>query len=382
MDTWRHLILGAFVSAVLGFGQRTSQLERLIEGSEVVAVAEVRDNGFDGTGHQLDLTLVNVLKGDLLAGTVAQVRASPKRPDYSRRAPTVGQGLVFLNSTESGWRLNPVDPLGPGIDSLYLSLPGLSLSIDSPSGAKSIVDRVALELASRVELEGPAGSARLKFFSLVPFWNYGHILQKWAASESPFLRVNGLAGLIASRNSAAILRAVNEWDALAGHPDSGRIHSALSGIRSTDGEIVRALGRLATSPTAPKEAIEGLSYALFAIHTADALPFLAELLASPNKLARPLAVAGFSAFVTNMRRTSDGLAMDEARDEVANPGRRRKLPSAEAPFETEETRRHTHFGPFRDAVEEAKYVAFWKSWYERNKNRLTSATSGEPGPAR
>jgi len=71
-----------------------------------------------------------------------------------------------------------------------------------------------------------------------------------------------------------------------------------------------------------------------------------------------------------MRIAKDGVDSAEARDEVLNPGRRRKLPSSEAPFETTTTRPFLHFGSFKDAADEAYVITFWKSWYQQNRGQF------------
>ncbi|MGI8992129.1 MAG: hypothetical protein ACR2I2_21435 [Bryobacteraceae bacterium] len=94
------------------------------------------------------------------------------------------------------------------------------------------------------------------------------------------------------------------------------------------------------------------------------------LLDSPDEIRRELAVGGFGLFVTNTRISEGGLDAAEALDKVLNPGRRRKLPSADAPYETPETRKFLNFGFFRNSGEEAAYLAFWKGWYEQHRAQL------------
>jgi hypothetical protein len=119
------------------------------------------------------------------------------------------------------------------------------------------------------------------------------------------------------------------------------------------------------------EVRNGAISALCAIHSRDTLPFIYELLASSDPLTRAFAVRAFSAFVSGMRITRGGTDEAEALDEVLNPGRRRSLPSKDVPFETEETRRFLHFGPFKDAAEEGAYVTYWREWFERHRHVLS-----------
>lgn len=83
-----------------------------------------------------------------------------------------------------------------------------------------------------------------------------------------------------------------------------------------------------------------------------------------------MAVWGLSAFVVNVRIAKDDADGPQALDEVMNPGRRRTLPSSDAPFETATTRKFIHFGPFRDATEEMSVISFWKKWYQENLTEL------------
>lgn len=190
--------------------------------------------------------------------------------------------------------------------------------------------------------------------------------QKWLTVNTRNLRLAAIRGLTMTGSTEALLALQRE--ASAG-PRSEIVDGALSKLfafRSSDPAAVQALGEIATS-AASLAVRESAAYALRDIHTNRALPYFYRLLGDSDQGLRELAVSGFTAFVVQMRTPKDSLDVPAALNEVMNPGRRRKLPSLEAPFDTEETRSFAHFGPFPDKVREEQLLAFWKGWYARNQ---------------
>ena len=177
----------------------------------------------------------------------------------------------------------------------------------------------------------------------------------------------GLAGLVASGDRPSIRTVTKQLRDTQPSPENDMVVSSLAGLRASDPEVVRAIGQFAVSYGNPA-VVQSLTYALYAVHTKDALSFLYKLLSNGDKLVKEWAVMGFSAFVTGMRIGEDGLDMSEALDEVMNPGKRATTPPSR--YDTEETRQYVHFGPFPRADAADKYVTFWKRWFERNQQVL------------
>jgi hypothetical protein len=345
-------------------------LQRLLDSSDAVFIGNI-SRASDNSGDAANLTVIRAIKGALQPGAVINARLWPKNvrgADIVRGAS--GAALLFANQASPGvWELSSL-----GLD-IGLGAPYVPLAIAEPERifdqiAGSAHDRLVRLLA--VAVEADPKRAGLDFLALMSPGESlaGQIYRNWADSSVAALRAYGLSALISAGDVPALVRAASEVEALGKSRDGERVSSSISGFIKTDVEAVHALGRIVTAPAATPGFRSAAALALSRIHTKHTLRYLYELLSSPDPIVRQDAIRGFSAFTTNMRIAQTGLDSSEALDEVLNPGRKRTLPSPEAPYDTPGTRQYLHFGPFRDASEEAAYLQFWKGWFERRRSEL------------
>lgn len=371
------LIAAAALAPSVARSQGDNALAGLVASSDVVALADIRGGSLVNGTYSATITARRVLKGQNLLLPSATVQVNYPAPLDGRPIAPIDVdefGLVFLRESSSGWRLATVNSSGQGLRSGFLPVER-GAATQAGGGGEIIAseDAVTEVLVAAIEAEGPYGELGPKL--LVSPSGHPEVYVRWSNSSDAKLRVYGLMGRLMTGDEQAIIRAAKEWASLSQAPRSNLLASALSSVRTSSPAAIHALGELATAESEhgiSPAMRQGLALALSAIHSDATLSYLAKLLDSGDILTRSVAVAGFSSFVTGMRVAQDSSDAAEALDEVLNPGRRRSLPNPDAPFETEETRKYVHFGPFKDPAEESEHIAFWKSWYERNASRLTA----------
>jgi len=343
-------------------------LQSLVGASSAMVIARIDNAFFDGTLYHVQLRVVLSLKGTLLPGTTVEPDFAHPGPGKLRIAPGVPQGSVLVAMTQDGqgsWHLTPLGAPALGLAAAYFRISDQALA-----GAASMNGTPEANIAKLMGASVEADSAPdSRFLGLVGYSDAPALFDSWSASSSPRLRAYGLSKRILVQDAAAVASVGAALGATA-RKDAVWLTSALGAYRNPDPNGVRAIGKLATTPGADPQLIVSCAYALSAIHTKESVPYLASLLDSTDHEVRAVAVGGISSFVTNMRIAKDGVDSAEARDEVLNPGRRRKLPSSEAPFETTTTRPFLHFGSFKDAADEAYVITFWKSWYQQNRGQF------------
>jgi hypothetical protein len=271
----------------------------------------------------------------------------------------------------SSFELLSVDTGDLGLRGAYFPVPK-NVRLDHP-GSASPLEQVHAELIAAIEARSD-DEQYLK--RIVPKLSPGDsaivvsALQRWSESASGPLQLLAMGSLIGAGSNQAVIGLKTELRASPTSVLAKSVATNLSTFRGTDPAAVAALGEIATTSAAEQGVQESAAFSLQRIHTRQTLPALKALLDSPHPLVRQLAVSGFTAFALQMRIPRDDTDAAEALDEILNPGRRRTIPSADAPFDTAETRQFAHFGPFRDLAEETRFITFWKEWYEKNSGHL------------
>jgi hypothetical protein len=188
-----------------------------------------------------------------------------------------------------------------------------------------------------------------------------------AHSPSVPLRLHGyIARIIDHQDPDAVVAAsmlhLNGQDAVL-------LSSALQSYWRSDPRAVVAIGQILTQWSASPQIARNCAEVLAAIHTKEAVEYLATLLNSSDRSVQEVAVGGLTAFITNMRIAQVGLDSAEALDELMNPGGQ-KVSAAGTPYRTGETNKHLHFGRFRNDAEGDSLITFWLNWYREHRAGL------------
>lgn len=130
-------------------------------------------------------------------------------------------------------------------------------------------------------------------------------------------------------------------------------------FRSTDSTSVKILGQIATASTCPSQPLrEAVAHALLAIHTTQALPYLAALLDDPNPALRGEGIGGLGSFANGLPvQTSAG---------APSLAHLQRPPSG--PYMTKTTVANFALGPA--AAADDNRLSFWKAWWLENRASL------------
>jgi hypothetical protein len=134
----------------------------------------------------------------------------------------------------------------------------------------------------------------------------------------------------------------------------------LSSFRSTDPDVIAALGVVANDPDAHPSLQAAAAMALRAVHTRETLPYLALLLDTPD-LARQIdGVFGLSGFANGF--------------DIQTPGNTASMGwlnnSRPTAYTTVETMDHLLLSFTTDSVKRDEMVSFWKAWWVLNRQQL------------
>jgi len=183
--------------------------------------------------------------------------------------------------------------------------------------------------------------------------------QSLRGSPDPELRFIGLEGLLGTSNEASALAEIaSSLGVLPTLRTRSLLQVEISGTRNSDPAIVASLGAIASSPdeTWQRCAAKGLEN----IHSLKALPFLAQLLSSPDRAAREAAMSGLSRFVDNLPI--------QTVSNIINGGS--LISQGPTPYRTAQTDKYSLSRRLLGSADETEYVQFWKSWWASMKSQL------------
>lgn len=381
------LIYSALLLSLVSHAAPITGKSRLAHFSAIadsVAICQVIDQSTTTATTNLKLSVIRSLKGPLSQGTTIAATHTPlTKSGEAKVSPQKERGLFFLKSNgANAYNILSLNTGNLGPADSYLSLPGNDAPL-KPKG-NSVLSAIYAELFAAMESrphDEPWLMRLAPYISPQDSLEVSRQLYAWMNGANPNLRRIGIAGLITTGNIQALRKLINEMKGPPA-PLLALAQSSLLSWRNPAPEGVNLLGSLLDSPQLTGCSRNCIATSLQILHTRESLVYLHKLLDSEESFLRETAVAGFSAFALNMRIPSDSADQAKALDEVLNPGRRRQIPSADAPFDTPETRAFAHFGPFRNADDRRKKIHFWSSWYQTNKailTRSTASTAHKPG---
>ncbi len=176
-------------------------------------------------------------------------------------------------------------------------------------------------------------------------------------SPTPAFRSMGLAGLLARNDPSALTAMVQMNTSIINDPSFEFVVQTLNDeFRNASPSAVRLLISTATAYWALADLRRAAIRALVAIHSREAIPFIASLLSSADTGEQMSAVIGLSSFANGCpMQTLDNAASMEYL-QFKNP----------SPYRTEQTIAAFAFGPV-NADLRRQFVAFWTSWWNQNK---------------
>jgi hypothetical protein len=304
--------------------------------------------------------LVNrsLLKERVPEGQVIQLVALEGSDSYFTPQVPAEPGVWFLETYDGDWWCLPAKGgRSLAIKDLYFPLPrGLT-----PNESASLDDLVAA--IGRGILD--AGEPLIYFReALSDHDSQGvrKLLLELAASPDIKARSLGLAELAARGDTRALAEVRKQQKTLLAAPDSFDVlvPQALGEFRNSEPESVRALGQFATDRDVGAELRRSAAHALAAIHTREAVPYLAMLLEEDDAVQQRNAVIGLSFF-------ANGVGIQRAEDGPGMPHLNQRRPNH---YSTAETAEYLGFDESRSDA----FVAFWRRWWVEHQNDFPSAS--------
>jgi len=358
------LLTGGNVYGSIG-GQRS--LVELEQSADLIIVGGASGGAQSGSALSFSLQVNRVVKGDAtVAGTLIAVDwASVDRPGPPAvgRPQVSGNGLWFLKRSSSGWELLPAIS-GEPFSQTYIPGPvGAISSAYAYTPAAALSDKVASEISAALEAASGGGAGLSSLYYLLDELRSPVIqllYNRLSASASTNQRILGLSGLIRGGSATALSAALEIASSLGAYPlESGVLfESVRNEFRSTDSTSVGILGQIATASTCPSQPLrEAAARALVAIHTQQAVPYLAALLDDPDSNLRAEGIGGLGSF-------ANGLPVQTTAS-VPSLSYLQRPPSA--PYMTKTTIANFALGPA--AATDAR-LSFWKAWWLQNRAAL------------
>jgi hypothetical protein len=345
---FRDVLATAVVVTVAGqaFASPGSRawIPELTANADVVVVGFVRAAVVSGT-VSATIDVERVLKGLVAERALISVLWVPPWPYPDGPAFPRDHGMFFLQRSAAGpWVLMPAAFGSVLWWDTYVRTPDVAVA-SPPPGTKAL-DRVLLELVAATEAGGKTGVDLVAIFRL----NRSPVLEaafrRFLSTSDPNLSELGLQAMLAAGDASAIESVQQRYASLATRPTWLEIVQEIGQSYVTaDPGAVRALCLLAVNPKTPQELRVATARALARVHTKQALPFLAQLLDSPDPSLRTFAVGGLSMFANNVPIGSHEPA------------------AGEWPWRTDDTIAHSAM--------DGSNVAFWKSWWTANQTALT-----------
>jgi hypothetical protein len=364
------LLLAAGNARAAGF---PNSLQHLQQTADLVVVGATSGGAVAGTAITFSVQVQRVVVGDGgVTGKTIPVtwewEAGGMRTIADAAKYVTGTGLLFLTRSDNGWVLLPVMQSATGFQDAYFpEPPGPIASAYSYVPGASPVDAVASEMGAVVESAGcRAGSLRYLHNGALDQLNSPVIqvlYQRLAGSTATCLQALGLAGQIRAGNAAALrtaAQAASSFEASA-FENGVLLGSVKDWFRAADPASVGILGQIVVdSENGNLPFRRAAAFALAAIHTKEALPYLARLMEDADPELRADSVRGLGSFANGLPvQTMAGV-----------PSLAHLQPQPNSPYRTADTEMHSPLNIEYLEKNESTYLSFWKAWWQTNHAAL------------
>lgn len=335
--------------------------------ASAIVIGTVNTRTESPTQVSFAINIARVLAGGVPGTTVAvnhnwtrTVIVSP--PVITDNTPLVG--LWFLvGSPATGWDiLEPRQNMHGTAYALFLpaSLIPPTGPFAYPAGT-SLNDSLVFEVAAGIQGANPSSpdadpEALLGAVGSIQSAAVTAVFSAYLTAGSPAFAAVGLAGSLGLGLPQAIQQLTSHWSSISSDPHSSLVISALRDVwRGTDPSSVTELAAFAASAPAGSTVRSAAIRALAAVHTTEALPFLASLLSSAVPSEQERAIYGVSAF-------ANGCPVQTQGNVVSMSYLQCNLPSA---YRSSDTLANFGFRPGTLAQESA-LAQYWQTWWDSN----------------
>jgi hypothetical protein len=353
----------SLVFAIPGSGADKGPTDRLADQADAIVAGAVQSGRQNGQFVSFVLTVDRTIKGNIPTG--AKLTVSWKSPWALNRDLGGNYGLWFLaRHSDGSWELLPARQSRAPFELTFFHLS----PTNSPSSANAITtstasSQIASELLTAMQhyqdrdqlLDLGTG-----LFGIADPVVKASAFRALSASPDPELKYLGLAGLVKSNEASALSELVKGASVIPKLRTRQFALGVIGSMQTGDLNTIQALGSFAasTDPVMRRSAAS----ALCNIHTQDTLSYLAMLLDSTDRETLEYAIRGLSRFVNNLPITAAECV----------PSLKCLVPQGPAPYKTLDTDRYSLSTRAMDPTQESAYVLFWKSWWLRVKDQVTS----------
>jgi len=356
----------AFVAVPAACGPASlASLPQLTASADAIVVGSVQATGAAGAINA-SITVERVLKGTVASGSVVSLTWTKPAGGMAVIMPnakpftTSGHGVFFLRLASGGtWSLMPA--VNGDIDwyETYLGTPvtvaestGAAVAATLPPNATAF-DKVAAEVVVLMETCGCAYSDPIYMYRESQSPVLAAAFTRFLSSQNPELVSLGLRGSVLNGDPALVGAVRARYATLSkatGWTDL--VRDIRSSYVNTSQVTIQALGAAAADPAAGSDLRIAAAGALARMHTLQALPYLAGLLADDDTALQAAAVGGLSSFANNVPIGSHE-------------------PAAGAwPYRTDDAIAHSVFSETAIKARSAYYLDFWKTWWLANRVEL------------
>ena len=361
---------GALALALCGSAGGTI-LSAAVSSADAVVLGNVFGYTDNITGVTFTLNVETVFKGDVGGATAIQVSHPWSHGKVLVSGPlspaSVGlylHGIWCLQRTgASTWDLIPRGGMGGDPSSLFWMTPvTLPAAYQPPPGA-SLLDKLMLEAAASVEAVSVSPMDIINVIetyppAVPPSPAVQTILARFATLSMPGFREVAVAGMLETGAPGAMAQLAQMGSSI--NPRyAGQIAIALEqSFRDATPSSVTQLDQYAGDGTTSAAMRKAAVRALAAIHTKEALPFLATLLNSSDPWEQGEGVFGLGAFANGCPTQTPGNVVSMDYLKFKNPTQ----------FTSADTMASFSFGGSPAAGDPVltKQVTFWQSWWSAN----------------
>jgi len=356
----RNTVLVSVVSVLAGLLEQkvaASPVRDLIGRVDVVVIGTGTARVKAGPMVSFLINVERVLKGDLQPGISLPVEwDSGVDTPLWRDSQKSNKGVWFLQNISGLWRCIPArSGMLPTFEHLFYPVTDGPLPAEIRyDSSLSVIDQVIIEVAAAEkdrENAAPIIDEAAAGYDSTEVRRAFRYLSRLATPRSKAL---GLAGLIQRGDVQGLQQFEAEHTSPPASPELARIVRDIDvTFRSPDPGAIQALGRLSASPSRIPGLQLAAARALAAIHTREAVPYLAALLDDPAPEVSKTAIIGMSFFANGVGiQTIHGARMIEHLNN-----------RTQTPYTSEKTERYLGFEEKR----RDEYLAFWKDWWSLHR---------------
>ena len=363
--------ISAVIAVTLCGWAGAATLSGALGSADAVVLGSVSGYTDSFTSVSFTINVESVLKGNV-GSTAIQVSHPWSYPSKVLLAgpplspTTIGlylHGIWFLRRTATAaWDLIPRGGFGGDPSQLFWPTPAALPATYAPAPGASLLDTLMLQAAAGLEAVGvmPQDLQGIveTYPPAPPSQAVQAILARWVALPTPGFRQMGVACMLETGAPGAVAQLVQLGPSI-GEPWASMIATALEqSFRDTTPNSVTQLAQYASAGTTTAAMRKAAIRALAAIHTTEALPFLATLLNSSDPFEQGQGVFGLGSFANGCPPQTPGNVVSMAYLSLKNPSQ----------FKTADTIANFALGgnPAAGDPVLAQRVLFWQNWWAVN----------------